>query len=99
MKFRFLADHYVVGNRYIEANEVVDMPPDWVPTGQVEALDQSAVDAVWAAGPKPLGLVRSSFRYVAFPKTYWVRSGNQFSLTGLGANKPPITGDYSLEFL
>jgi hypothetical protein len=93
MKFRFLAPHYI-GSTYFEANDVADLPADWKPSGECEPLDQEAVDAFYAMGPQPLGLIRSSFRHVPFPVTYWAkRKGGAYELVGLGAGRPAKAGN------
>jgi hypothetical protein len=96
MKFRFLAGHYIA-DRYYEANDVAELPADWKPTGEVEPLDAEAVDAFYAAGPQPCGLIRSSWFHVPLPRTHWKRTkGGEFVLVGLGAGRPPRRG--SIEF-
>jgi len=49
MKFRMLQAHYI-GDRYYEAGEVADLP-GWIPTPNVDPLDEAAVLAVYRAGP------------------------------------------------
>jgi hypothetical protein len=100
--YRFLQDAYV-GDRYYEAGTIGStddsggtLPTGWVPNGNIEPLDAAAVDAFYAAGVQPLGLVRPYFTDdgVRSPVTYWQQvsgtSPPQWKLTGLGASKAPI---------
>jgi hypothetical protein len=95
-RYRFLTDHYF-NDRTISANEIAEMPDNWVPSAQVEPLDQSAVAAFHEAGPRPLGLVRSSWGHIPFPTTFWKRQkGGDFVLVGLGEGLPAKAG--SIEY-
>ena len=87
MRIRWLQARYV-GERRYEAGEVVDMPSTFVPPGACEPLDAEATAAYFAAGPQPCGLIRqekAGILLTRFPSTYWVQSGDQWRLTGLGA--------------
>jgi hypothetical protein len=88
MKFRWLQPGYVNGCRY-EAGQIVEMKPDFVPPGACEPLDAEATAAYFLAGPQPLGLVRqqwSDLLLFHYPKTFWTKSGDEWRLTGLGAD-------------
>ena len=100
--YRLLTDHYVNG-RTLEAGSVQvtqdasasgALPADWLPTPDVEPLDSAAVSAFYAAGPRPLDLVRTVYygRDVLLPTTFWspVPGTGQWQLTGLGAGLPPV---------
>jgi hypothetical protein len=96
MRFRFLSPHYI-GSTYYETNDVAELSADWKPTGMCEPLDREAVDAFYAMGPQPCGLIRSSWFHVPFPTTYWRRTkGGAYELVGLGAGRPPMFGNLEL---
>jgi hypothetical protein len=78
---------------------VHDLPASWVPSLAVDPLNSRAVNAFWAAGPRSIAYEDlaqwanslSTFTAPAImPKTFWVKTGNQYKLTGLGANLPPV---------
>jgi hypothetical protein len=89
MKFRFLVPHHL--DRIYAAGEVAEVPADFVPSGQVEPLDQEALATFHALGPQTMGYVFNGFR-VAAPKTRWVSDPiegsvhRRWRLTGLGAH-------------
>jgi hypothetical protein len=88
MRFRWLQAGYVDGRRY-EAGEIVEMPSTFVPPGACEPLDVEAVAAYFAAGPQPIGLIRqekSDILLHRYPATYWVQSGDEWRLCGLGSS-------------
>jgi hypothetical protein len=92
-QYRLLADHWI-NQFYFLAGTTLTMADNWVPSNAVDPLDTPAVNAFWAAGPRPLGLVRQQWSdiQVALPITYWkqIPGGNFWQLTGLGSAKPPI---------
>jgi hypothetical protein len=69
----------------------------WQPNGNVEPLDLNAVNDFYAMGPQPQDLIRSAYtdNGVRLPVTYWAAkpgsSPTQWTLTGLGMNKPPVS--------
>jgi hypothetical protein len=91
-KYRFLQAAYVDG-ALINAGQVCDLRDDWVPNGNVEPLDASALSAFWEAGPQPLGLVRQQLSDVLltrYPSIYWRQiNKEEFQLTGSGASLGP----------
>lgn len=91
--FRFLKDHYI-GGEYILAGDIREMFTPWSPTADVEPLDATAVPYFYNHGPTLGGVIRTQFsnRLITKPVTYWTGVGpNQWALTGLGSNLPPIT--------
>ena len=96
--YRTLAPLYV-GTSYIEAGTTLStidvggsLPTNWIPPGAVEPLDVAATNAFYAAGPQPAGLIRPQWSTIPVnvPATYWKQTGRTWTLTGLGANLPPI---------
>jgi len=79
-----------------------DVPSGWVPSLAVDPLNSQAATAFYNAGPRQISYddlqrwSNSQWANIAptttvRPVTFWVKNGNQFSLTGLGAGFPPIT--------
>jgi hypothetical protein len=95
-QYRFLQDASV-GQLYYEAGTIAStadvggtLPSGWKPNGDVDPLDTAAVNAFWAMGPQPLGLVRAQFSTQAVnpPVTAWIATPGpvtSWRLTGLGA--------------
>src|SRR6516165_8969891 len=96
-QYRWLQDGQGPGGGYHHAGDIASLPDDWVPPAAVEPLDQSALEAFYAAGPQPPPLVRSQWSHVhvANSVTYWkpviINNVRLWQLTGLGAGKPPIS--------
>jgi hypothetical protein len=94
-RFRILNDMYVEGI-HRSAGEIVDLPQDWIPNAAVEPLDSDALASFYRAGPQTPDLIRPHWTHdnVQLPATFWVQVPGEpvrWKLTGLGANKPPIT--------
>jgi hypothetical protein len=98
--YRFLADHYI-GTAYFLAGTTAStrdvggtLPINWGPSGNCEPLDAPAVNAFYAAGVQPPGLIRQQWSNVpvSVPVTYWrqIPGGRLWHLTGLGAALAPI---------
>lgn len=96
--YRFLQDHFVNGVTYLTGTTASTadvggtLPAGWVPSGQVDPLDNAAVQAFWNAGVQLLGLTRQQWTGVpvARPVTFWTPAVTpnpyrEFILTGLGA--------------
>jgi|SRR5215472_4060384 len=97
--------YYDVGQTIAETSNdgPGQVPVGWIPTLAVDPINSFAVTAFYNAGPRGISYedlaqwansqwanVSPSPVYTA--KTFWVKHGNQYSLTGLGAGLPPITG-------
>ena len=82
-----------------------EVPGTWVPTLAVDPLNASAAAAFYAAGPRALSYEDlnqwargnpqdqfggTSSAVIPRPVTFWKQTGNFYSLTGLGANFPPV---------
>jgi len=99
-RWRFLKDHFV-GGEYIEASEIREMFDPWVPTADVEPLDQVSLAAFYAQGPKLGGVWRTvrDQMTVYKPLTYWYAVAvNLWGLTGLGGGTPGQGGEFSADF-
>lgn len=101
--YRFLQDHYVNGVTYLAgttastADVFGSLPARWQPSGQVDPLDNTAVQAFWNAGVQLLGLVRQQWTGIPIvpPTTYWTPAVTpnpyrEYLLTGLGAQMPMV---------
>ena len=102
-RYRFQQDAYI-GGLYFTAGSVAAtadvgglLPTGWVPGPYVDPLDTAAVNAFYAAGPKPLIFQFGTLSFqVSPPKTYWQSAAipgsgaMSYSLTGLGIGLPPI---------
>jgi hypothetical protein len=88
---------------YRERGEIIteftDVPIGWVPTLAVEPLNAIAVTAYYNAGPRALAYedvaqwansLSTAFAPAIKPVTFWVKIGNQYQLTGLGAGLAPV---------
>jgi hypothetical protein len=88
-KYRFLQPVYVGECQYL-AGEIATLPDSWVPNPNVEPLDLAGAQAMWDAGPAPLGLVQQRWGdqrlwITSFPKTYWRQiNKEEWELVGLG---------------
>src|SRR5262245_48454435 len=91
--YRFLKDHYV-DEEFIPAGEVREMFTPWVPTSDVEPMDNAAVSVFYQVGPQLSGCIRTHFDMIGIPApvTYWDSTATPgiFRLTGLGASRPPM---------
>jgi hypothetical protein len=81
--YKFLQDH-VVGGEFYPAGSTAStadvggsLPVNWIPTGNVDPQDASAVTAFWNAGPQLPGLVRPQWsnQIVGLPLVYWQAVG------------------------
>ena len=79
--------------------EFTDVPIGWMPTLAAEPINANAATAYYNAGPRTIAYEDlaqwanslSTFTAPALkPVTYWIKTGNQYSLTGLGAGFPPV---------
>jgi hypothetical protein len=99
--YRFVEDCYV--DRFYQAGTIAStadvggtLPAGWIPNNNVDPLDAAAVNAFYAQGPQPLGLVRRQWQSVdvALPVTFWQQTAGtvpaQWTLSGLGASKPAV---------
>lgn len=94
-KYRFLENHQIGQNFYPAGTSDSDtisggsLPMGWLPTPNVDPLNDAGVIAFYNAGPQLPGMIRSRFQPepVLPPATQWVQlSPGQWSLSGLGAN-------------
>jgi hypothetical protein len=93
--YRLLEDHSI-GGGYLEAGTVVStadvggiLPVNWVPTGNCDPLDASAVTAFWNVGPQLCRLARQqwSTQVIDPPLVYWKSVGQgAYALTSAGAS-------------
>jgi hypothetical protein len=99
--YRFLQDHYVNGVTYQAGTTASTfdaggtLPTGWVPTGQVDPLDNAAVTAFYSAGPQLNGAIKTQWSglSVAAPVTRWTdrvlpNLYREYVLTGLGVGLP-----------
>jgi hypothetical protein len=94
--------YYPAGTVASTADAGGTLPVGWRPSGAVDPLDQPAVNQFYAQGPQATPLVRAQWSTVPvnLPVTYWrgvpqpavpgAKDLTSWSLTGLGANLPPI---------
>jgi hypothetical protein len=79
-KWRFLTPHYINEQIY-PAGAIAEVPATWMPTPEVEPLDEEAVALFFRCGPRDPGDIR--FRAA----TRWqMNSAGKWKLTGLGAH-------------
>jgi hypothetical protein len=57
---------------------------NWKPTGNVDSLDNAAIQDFWNAGPQ----VRPQWsnQIVQLPLVYWTSVGGAYALTGAGSS-------------
>lgn len=96
----FVNDVYI--DQWTTVTDGVEVPANWVPTMEVDPLNQAAVDAFYAAGPRPqpqsslLDMQNWNQRAPGNPNvwhkpvTFWFQRGNFWFLSGLGSSKPPV---------
>jgi hypothetical protein len=101
--YRFLQDHNIGGQTYLAGTTASTadvggtLPTNWVPTGQVDPIDGTAIQAFFNAGVQLLGAVRSQWTgiVVAPPAIYWqpfpsAGGTRPYQLTGAGAALGPV---------
>lgn len=101
----FLLQPHYIGSRFFPAwttiTEGIEIPVGWVPTLAVDPLNVAAVNAFYAAGPRPSASLEWGYQnwqqtspdkpFVVLPGvTHWKANANgSYSLTGLGAALAP----------
>lgn len=111
MKFRALTDLYLPSGAYVLAGSILSdnpsdnpdfaIPSNWSPpTGAVDPLDNSAIQAYWNVGPKGLDDAEPSRQIwpwsggrwtgipVSPPKTFWVKIAPRLYQLNTGAFGP-----------
>jgi hypothetical protein len=102
-QYRLLEPHYFAASGWRPAGAIViegaDVPIGWVPTLAVDPLNNPAVNAFYNAGPRSNAYEDLNMwargtpqdgPMILSPVTFWIQSGNAYSLTGLGSGFPPI---------
>lgn len=103
-QYRLYCDHYM--DVYLEANSIIttglEVPDSWIPSQNVDPINEGAIRAFWDAGPRPV--IDGAFGYqngrhvntmIPRPVIYWIPSGTQYILTGAGAIFGTRPGDTS----
>jgi len=107
-QYRLLEPHYINNQVFAVGavlTEGVELPEGWIPTLAVDPLNNDAVKAFYAAGPRGIAYEDLAQWARATPQdgpqlttravTFWIKQGGFYKLTGLGADPvafPPIGG-------